>query len=452
MGECMAEAIILARLRAGELAGSVHLKLSEGLDAFPPEIFSLADTLEILDLSGNALTSLPKELPRLHKLRVLFCSGNPFTELPEVLGRCPQLEMVGFKSCRIERVPDAALPSQLRWLILTDNCIAELPAELGRCARLQKLMLSGNRLRALPESLADCARLELLRIAANQLEALPDWLFRLPRLAWLAYAGNPFCDRLEAAALAATPVCDIPWDELTLAEKLGEGASGVIHRAHWRQADGETAVAVKLFKGAVTSDGLPHSEMTACLHACNHAGLIPVLGRVAGHPQAATGLVLELVGPGLTNLAGSPSLESCTRDVYSPDSRFTPETLLGLARGIADAVAHLHAQGVVHGDLYGHNILHDGAGHALLGDFGAASFLAPENAAAMQRIEVRAFGCLLEELLARCDGLSASEQTALFQLRESCLQPKVGERPSLSAVVQRLDALGRNRRRSFKKP
>jgi Leucine-rich repeat (LRR) protein len=69
------------------------------------EIFDLADTLEVLDLSGNQLSTLPDDLPRLHRLRILFCSGNPFRVLPEVLGRCPQLEMVGFKSCQIERVP-----------------------------------------------------------------------------------------------------------------------------------------------------------------------------------------------------------------------------------------------------------------------------------------------------------------------------------------------------------
>ena len=50
-----------------------------------------------------------------------------------------------------------------------------------------------------------------------------------------------------------------------------------------------------------------------------------------------------------------------------------------------------------------HNILHGADGQALLGDFGAASFVAADDplvAKALQRIEVRAFSCLLEELLA----------------------------------------------------
>jgi len=76
----------LDALRSGRLHGAVRLDLSCGLTEFPSEIFDLADTLEVLNLSGNALTSLPHDLPRLRKLRVLFCSDNPFTVLPEVLG------------------------------------------------------------------------------------------------------------------------------------------------------------------------------------------------------------------------------------------------------------------------------------------------------------------------------------------------------------------------------
>ena len=150
----------LQQLRNGELAGARRLQLSCGLTEFPREIFTLADSLEILDLSGTALTTLPDDLPRLHKLRVIFCSNNPFTELPAVLGQCPQLDMVGFKSCRIESVPAEALPEKLRWLILTDNAVAELPPEIGRCTRLQKLMLAGNRLTALPGELAECRNLD----------------------------------------------------------------------------------------------------------------------------------------------------------------------------------------------------------------------------------------------------------------------------------------------------
>jgi hypothetical protein len=438
----------LAQLRAGELAGARRLDLAAGLTEFPEEIFTLADSLEILNLSGNKLSALPTDLGRLHRLQIIFCSDNQFTTLPRVLGDCPQLRMVGFKANKIHTLPAAALPPALRWLILTDNELASLPAEIGRCQHLQKLMLAGNQLRQLPAELANCQRLELLRIAANQLTELPPWLLAMPRLAWLAYAGNPFSAPAEAAAVARHPIASIAWGALTVQQQLGEGASGVISRASWQRAAGAaTEVAIKVFKGAVTSDGLPHCEMAACISAGRHPNLISVEGKISQHPAGAEGLVLELISPAYGNLAGPPSLATCTRDVYAPGTTFSLAAAVRLAHGIAAAAAHLHTQGILHGDLYGHNILATPAGEALLGDFGAASFFgaAEATAAGLQQMEARAFGCLLEELLAHCPAGEPAALAALAALQQRCTQPEVTERPVFveleSALAQLLTEL-----------
>jgi len=406
----------LSDLRAGRLAGATHLDLRHcDLDEFPREIFELADTLTMLDLSGNRLRALPDDLPRLRALRILFCSSNRFETLPAVMGRCAGLDIIGFKANVIEHVPAEALPASLRWLILSDNGIASLPETLGDCAPLQKLALAGNQLTALPASIARCARLELIRLSANRFatlaEALPDGLLALPRLTWLAYAGNPFNAEQEARALAATPIAHIDWTTLQLGELLGEGASGHIYSARWRPTPGaDRPVAVKLFKGAVTSDGLPGSEMAACIAADVHAHVIGVEGRIAGHPQQAQGLVMSLIPPRYRSLAGPPSLASCTRDVYAPELRFTPAQARAIAQGAGDALAHLHAKGLMHGDFYAHNLLVDDQAHALLGDFGAASFL-PENdparSDALKRIDRRALAVLVDELARRCDAPAA---------------------------------------------
>ena len=429
----------LTQLRSGKLSGITRLDLCCGLAEFPEEIFQLADTLEILNLSGNALSSLPDDLPRLHKLRVIFCSDNRFTAVPEVLGRCPNLTMVGFKANRITHLSAASLPPQLRWLILTDNQLEEVPRELGRCVYLQKLMLAGNRLQRLPDELASCARLELLRIAANRFESLPAWLPNLPRLAWLAYSGNPCSDMHEHAVAASLDVPCINWHELELQQQLGEGASGVIHQALWRRADEVRAVAVKLFKGALTSDGRPASEKAASLAAGEHSGLVGASGRIVDHPSRTPGLVMPLIAAGFMNLAGPPSLESCTRDIYPAQQRFALAVLLNIAHNIASAVAHLHARGILHGDLYAHNILCNARGDALLGDFGAATFM-PYYATALQRIEVRAFGCLLEELLERCDA-SQTLLAALWELQRRCVDTRAGERPLFAEIEKRLSEM-----------
>ncbi|MDZ3829648.1 protein kinase [Pseudomonas monsensis] len=429
----------LAQLRAGELSGITRLDLSCGLTEFPAEIFDLADTLEILNLSGNALSRLPDDLHRLKRLRVLFCSDNQFTELPACLGQCAALTMIGFKANAIVNVPAAALPPLLRWLILTDNHIETLPDALGERPHLQKLMLAGNRLQALPAALSGCHRLELIRIAANRLTELPQWLLTLPSLTWLAYAGNPLETEADASALDATPSID--WSALRLEQQLGEGASGVISRALWQRDDGAAQpVAVKLYKGEMTSDGSPLHEMNACITAGLHPNLIRVEGRISAHPDDQQGLVMQLIDPSYRNLASLPSLASCSRDVYAEDCRFSADVALRIAQGVASAAEHLHRQGITHGDLYGHNILLNEHGDCLLGDFGAASFHATTDTLetrALQRLEVRAFGVLLGELLARIDsGLSDERRGVLEDLERRCCQADVLARPGFSEVIE----------------
>ena len=435
----------LDALRAGELIGIKRLDLAADLTVFPQEIFQLADSLEVLNLSGNLLSDLPQDLTRLRKLRIIFCSDNRFTHVPEVLGQCANLEMIGFKANQINHLAGKALSPKLRWLILTDNRLQQLPAEIGACTNLQKLMLSGNRLQELPDEMAACTRLELLRIAANHFESLPEWLLGLPRLAWLAYAGNPFSAAIETEVMQGHTVKHIDWRALDVQHVLGEGASGIIYRAHRTTERGVHPVAVKVFKGTVTSDGLPRSEKSACMVAGEHPNLIPVHGRLHGHPEDSIGMVMPLISPSFKNLAGPPSLESCTRDIYAPDTRFSLDQVMSLALGIASAAAHMHAQGVMHGDLYAHNILWNAKGECLLGDFGAASFLPTHDEISrqrLQRIEVRALGCLLEELLERCD-VSPNEQAiagALYALQQRCVQSLNEARPLFKEIV---DELGR---------
>ncbi|WP_277963209.1 leucine-rich repeat-containing protein kinase family protein [Pseudomonas sp. RIT-To-2] len=424
----------LARLKAGQLAGSTRLDLACGLTEFPREIFDLADTLEVLNLTGNALSSLPDDLHRLTRLKILFCSSNHFTELPACIGQCPDLSMVGFKSNRIRHVPAAALGPKLRWLILTDNCIEALPDEIGDCHLMQKFMLAGNRLSQVPASMANLHKLELLRLSANRLSALPGWLLTLPSLAWLAWAGNPMSTDYSTPHDDDGIIADVAWAELQVEQKLGEGASGIISQALWR---GDTPVAVKLYKGDITSDGTPLNEMNACIAAGLHPNLIRIEGKLKGHPQGVTGLVMELVGPEFGNLAALPSFDSCSRDVYPAETRFSAEVLMAMARGMASVAAHLHHHGINHGDLYGHNTLYTAQGQCLLGDFGAASFYPQDGspaAAALQRIEVRAFGIWLGELLERCDAVQPQWQA----LQQACVQPDVLARPDFQGVIAAL--------------
>ena len=432
----------LEQLRSGALAGIRRLDLSCGLSELPEEIFALADTLEVLNLSGNRLRELPHQLTSLHKLQVLFASDNDFEVLPEVLGDCPALHMVGFKANRIAEVPAAALPPALRWLTLTDNAIGHLPAELGQRPALQKLMLAGNRLQALPDSLQQAHRLELLRISANRLTEVPAWLTELPRLSWLALAGNA----MGWLVPAGPELPGMAWSDLTHGPLLGEGASGHIYQVQamgWPQP-----LALKLFKGEVTSDGLPEDELAACLAAGQHPALTTPVARLTGHPAQAQGLLMPLIPSAHVNLAGPPSLQSCTRDVYPSGFKLSAVLALRIASDVAGAVAHLHQRGVMHGDVYAHNIQIDPLqGQARLGDFGAATRLPtdrPELRQNLLALEVRALGCLLQELALAAQAQAQAHHPAVKALQnmaQVCLSDQPRQRPSVMELAQALQAI-----------
>jgi serine/threonine protein kinase len=179
--------------------------------------------------------------------------------------------------------------------------------------------------------------------------------------------------------------------------------------------------------------------MAACLAAGAHPHLTGGLGRLVDHPDGTEGLLMPLLPEGWRALAGPPSLESCSRDVYDPALRLTREAALRLLRGVAAGAAHLHARGFGHGDLYAHNVLWDGGrGAAVLSDLGAASALVPgADGACLQRLDVRAFGILVEELR----GLSPLADPALDALARACTGPEPAARPGMAEVVSALDAL-----------
>jgi hypothetical protein len=397
---------ILDKLKANKVpegfAESKRIQIAQRLTEFPRELFSIADQLEILDLGGNQLSDLPDDFDRFKNLRILFLTDNKFEHIPTVLAKCENLEIIAFKSNRVKIIEEDCLPLSTRWLILTNNQIKSLPNSMGQLTRLKKLALAGNRLSSLPSSMASCKELELVRLSANELLHIPDWLLSLPRLSWLAFSGNPVC---KSSNLNPVQIHQVEFDSVKLNHKIGEGASGVIYHAGWAYSQDNTiekteSIAVKLFKGMVTSDGYPQDEIQCCLKAGEHPNLIEVLSYIEDSEQL--GLVMTLISSEYKNLGLPPSLESCTRDIFEVDTSLSSLGALKIAYQMADTLRHMHQQDVSHGDIYAHNTMIDSQNNVLFGDFGAATnldVLNVEQKTKMLSIEMRAFGCLLDDLL-----------------------------------------------------
>jgi hypothetical protein len=403
-----------------------------GVTEFPQEVFEYSDDLEILDISNNNLATLPDNLSALKNMRIAFCSGNNFKEVPKVLASCENLAMVGLKSCGIETMGDNTLPHSLRGLILTDNNLTRLPDSIGEYKSLQKLMLTGNQLPSVPQALLELKQLELLRIAGNRLLESPNWLSALPNLAWYADSENDFN---PTPLLESFQAKEFNWSDIRLGTKLGESAKNVVYSA---TLNSHEQIAVKIFGEGITTDGSPGNDITASLLAGGHPNVIGGLGKLVHSQNGEQGLVMPIISQEYKTLGLPPNFTDLTRDSYPQETKFTIPIVLRIARDIGSALQHLHSKGVMHGDVYAHNILTAPSGESKLGDFGAASIYDIHSPSEKwrEKLDVAGYGHLIEELIQNIADSSAT--SGLRELSRACLNKSVFDRPSFKDINESL--------------
>jgi hypothetical protein len=455
-------------LRDINLTSSSLSSIALPLPQYPPQSISYSH-LEVLRLDRNNLSSLPNEFLSLTSLKILFLGFNQFQLFPSILKEMRSLEMISFRDNHLTEIPEDHLPASLKWLILTNNHLSHLPASIGKLTKLRKLMLANNELASLPSELSQCSQLELIRLASNRLQEIPSWLFsHLPRLAWISLAGNP-CLPTPSARSSSCPL--ISAADMEVGEPIGEGASGVVYKAICSSLSASsplsqgTEYAIKFFKNGATSDGNTEDEKNISLSLPSHPSLIPVLATML-HPETLLfGLVLPLIPSSYIPLALPPSFASITRDVYRSDDSFTLPLTLSILLGISSCCALLHSQGIMHGDLYGHNILITRenlltaassstlprpdiqALSPFLVDFGAATCYGVERAVEglLELIEVNAFSKLLEELLSRTffpeDEKGEEVENRLKSLCETCGATDLQKRPRFREIENALRCL-----------
>ena len=435
----------LEQLHSSQFIGAKRITLREDLTTLPTAVFRFADSLEILDLSENKLTNLPDDFGKLEQLKILFLSNNRFQEIPSVLKTCKSLEMIAFKSNQIEYFPEDALPLNTKWLMLTNNQIESLPQSFGNLTKLRKLALAGNRLTSLPISIEFCKNLELARFSANRLTDIPDSLLSLPKLAWLSFSGNDCVEKNEHRTI---PTTKFEFGDFNLLDKIGEGASGIIYNAQWTEGANKDLLypdrlAIKLFKDHLTSDGFAADEIDCAMSAGRHPSLIKIVGHIADEQQL--GLIMEIIPNEYSNLGQPPNFQTCTRDTFNQNQTLVAENIHSVYFHMADVLMQIHQNGVSHGDLYAHNIMIDESFIPLFGDFGAAtpvSSLSSSQRLKMEQIEVRAFGCLMDDLLGIHPIAHENSLTEhLKDLRSRCMTLQQEMRPSFQEIQTTLSSL-----------
>ena len=349
--------------------------------------------------------------------------------------------MLSFKGNRLSYISEGALNPSITWLILTDNQLTSLPRTIGNLVGLRKVMLAANRITCLPDEMKKRRNIELIRLSSNAFTEFPEWLWTLPKLSWVAFAGN-----IKSAAEEEEKPISINYNELEVKEKLGEGASGEVYRA----VRNKDSFAMKLFKGAATSDGLPEDEIKVMQRLGKHDKLVSFLASIVGTPAGQLGALMTLVPSSYTVLGQPPNFNTCTRDTYPEGTTFTPKTAVEILEAIAEVCAHLHRRGLCHGDLYAHNILVEGVDgmepiKVKLSDYGAASFsnvLKPAQVSLLERVEVRAYGCLVEELRDRLVGPGKEVvEIRLAQVTAKTMAEDVATRPNFQELHREMTTI-----------
>lgn len=125
--------------------------------------------LVVLDMHSNQLKSLPNSIGCLSKLKVLNVSGNLIESLPKTIENCRSLEELNANFNKLSKLPDTIgfELTSLKKLSVNSNKLVFLPSSTSHLTSLRVLDARLNCLRSLPEDLENLINLEVLNVSQN---------------------------------------------------------------------------------------------------------------------------------------------------------------------------------------------------------------------------------------------------------------------------------------------
>jgi leucine-rich repeat protein SHOC2 len=230
-----------------------YIKLDPKLYAKLPKL----KDLQALKLSGNGLTTYPKDFGELTNLLYFASYNNEFTSFLPDLKKLGNLNYVEFFGAKIDSIPaeiaylnrlktlkisstndTLGLPTTLKYLknlkeVTIENCVLDsFPKELfkipnlvflninntnvfyvtkhfERFTNLEVLILDNNQLTKLPIDIYKAQKLRFISVKNNHLKKMPDSICQLENLTVLDVRGNSFSEKYIEELKALLPGCEI---------------------------------------------------------------------------------------------------------------------------------------------------------------------------------------------------------------------------------------------------
>lgn len=148
-------------------------------------------SIEVLNVNGNYLTTLPKQISNLKNLTKLFLNNNNFKFLPGEIFYLPQLRELDISYNTLSSLPESIGCSIcLGSLDASYNHLSYLPESFKRLKNLVNLNLENNQFIKIPFPVLNVTSLETLNLSNNKILHLPKNMLHLENLSCLRLSGN----------------------------------------------------------------------------------------------------------------------------------------------------------------------------------------------------------------------------------------------------------------------
>ncbi|PFX11772.1 Tyrosine-protein kinase transmembrane receptor ROR2 [Stylophora pistillata] len=233
---------------------------------------------------------------------------------------------------------------------------------------------------------------------------------------------------------------EIPRSDVTLQDKLGEGAFGEVYKGLVRVGGKERACAVKKLKAnaAETERRDLLNELAVMVTVGEHPNVLSLIGACTRTESVL--VIIRLAPNGCLLDQLKRNRENPYYDVSKKQINFTPQDKVEVARDVARGMLHLASKKCVHRDLAARNVLLDEENVAMVSDFGLSRDVYESG-----EYESTTGGMLPVRWMAleSLEDYTYNTKTDVYDIMKSCWSLDPTKRPSFSEL---LESLGEERK------